>query len=556
MLEKLFVKIMQGHHLVIEPATIDMYDTDEVAFETQMRCWMARVKKLSLMLEPFLQHAFAEDARDADPRAIEMASKELQEFVAHHVELWRVDMVANMAMGREVRREELDKDHFGADERGVARKVRYMLNMHVFAELCRMKILLARPGLYRERRNLNHFARDELTCGDYETLYSLKRTTHTMWVEVVQTYGAQAEAEGDDIDESERMAQDMMEQINTMWKCPILEYTQSNVRSLVMFLSQQINQLETRSAIAVREFRTVFRLLWVRIAELCAELHSAEVLDDPDMRTANIADPGDGTQLYGYNRDFLAFCTIYMCEMERRIFHYECLHGNKIHGLPGNTSELGERAFAWIERVVMMIPDDSMDTILESIADDGYHYVGDDEWFEYQRGPDEVYSRGACITKFRPHLYKTYFSEEQLNRRTMLINARTKHPARLFIMHVVDEQLRSVVADFHWMNGVRVDSDGIEQTRWKLTEATSPMLIQTLSSYWAYDSGCVHVCDDIYETLGVWFWLARARYGGVLHGFNLNAVLDEVLNADPRGVPAAAAVAVPQQRGQEPIFEI
>lgn len=478
------------------PLAIDGFDED-VTYQEQMAAWAHRIRELSRWVHRHMEKALADATYAARPA--------VRSAVSATYKRWLADVMATMATGSEPR---ILK----------AKRARFTLHMHVFAELSRMQWLLRCDRLARERDLLRRFERSTLTCDDYEVLYSLERTTHPMWVDIMESHQTKAEEEPD---ESDLQAAEALERLRVMWKRPLLEYRASDVQALLLFLTQQANAVPSDAA-AVAEFARVHELLWTRTAELLSQMQPEAVHDDPEMRV-------QAGELYGPSRLLLAFCTIYTLQLERRLFMHRLLSRARVRVPP--VADLRERTFAWVEHMLETLPEDAFDTLMTEVADDGYRFPGDDAWFRF-RWPERVHSRGACITALRPHLYRLYYSEDYVARRTVLLGAKRNHAHRLVVLRAVDQHLRLEAPAIRWCNGVQVDNDGIEMSAWKLHNAMSPMLVQVLSSYWAYYDGRVHVCDDLYESIAVWFWLLRVHHNDVLDGISIRGASEAAIGAD------------------------
>jgi hypothetical protein len=328
-----------------------------------------------------------------------------------------------------------------------------------------------------------------------------------------------------------------------------MQFTQSECMVVILFLTQQVDDVPTTPyrkdpendvivLNVVEEYRRVFQVLWLRCGALMAEYHNETVLDDPEMRTPipSVGGANDQENLYSFNQDFSIFCAIYMGEILRRFFYYDKLaRTNRINladiGLTETKiKEIRESTLKWMTRVVEMLPEEAFEEVYRTHAvTPGYNFPGDDLWFRY-KWPNEIHSRGACIAKIRPHLHKRFFSESQINKHVVLSSTKTSNVSRLFIYKALDEHLGIYYPRVEWMNGTMVDCDGIEMSAYRLQTNLVPVLLQVFSVYWCYDRGRVYVCDDVYETLGVWFWLLHTRYGDTMYDVDLSAIIKQVLS--------------------------
>lgn len=533
---------MEGDAL--DPIELNILDDDVLCFEDQLKMIFGRIKALHQWLHPLLGACIAaedaiamlptpaeqmEEVPPADMLAVEFPP--IRKRLEHLCYRWTVSMLSDMEQMREVRYHRLDKRFFATLPDGTERTLRTTLGMHVFAELTNMRYLLYFPTYYREKRLLHTTA---YLARPSQITYSLENTKHPMWIDVAQsldTSDTYANPKSIKDDERDVEADEIRKSVNQFWKRPILTMKQSELRLLIMFVTQQLNDVPTRDVNAVKEYQHVVELIWIRSAMLQMELLPVDVMDDQEMRME--VKPG----LYAKNRAFCAFCTFYLSEVARRSFHWLKLKDNTYREeSPELIAKATEKVYKWVEHAVTMFPDEAFDQLYEEVQDLGYAYVGDDAWFRFSM-VGKIHSRTACIHELRPHMRRRYFRETRLNSAVVLKNARSKHLARLFVLRAVDEHLRSLVPNLHWSNGVQVESDGIEMTRFKLENPISPMLVQVFSSYWPYHNGKVHVCDDVYEAIAVWWLMLRRHYSSHLSEFYLGRIFEEIFGDFKEQVP-------------------
>ncbi len=111
----------------------------------------------------------------------------------------------------------------------------------------------------------------------------------------------------------------MQSKIKEIWSRPILKYTQTEVIALVMFLSQQLNDIPNDCVV---EYRFVFEMLVARIGILLLRKWPASILDynekdDPTMRY----EVEDGA--YMVDRHFLVFISFYMGAIMQRLVYQD-----------------------------------------------------------------------------------------------------------------------------------------------------------------------------------------------------------------------------------------
>lgn len=527
----------------MQPSSIDLFDDDAQDIRSQYREFCERLEQLSHWNQELRRRAYDEDERlprlygtDFMPYASTTA---VRAEIKKQFDDWSMALFSQSQLMREVRHYDAKHDALG---------------MHVFLELTQLNAQLARPALLLERENLATIDPDMLTEGGdgYDSLFSLQRTKHPLWVQALNSFecpapkmgpgGVVAEDDGEDGDRV-RIAE-VQERMKQLWVTPILKAKQSQVRLIILFLTQQLRQLPTRNAALIAEYRRVYNLTWVRVAALTNQSCSADELDEPDMRQP-LAD-----KQYAFNRSFAMFCYFYLSEVQRCFFHHDLLRARPpIRGF-GDGSLIADHVFRWLSRVVDTYAADAFEDLYTTRAvPEGYHFVGDDDWFKFAY-PTNVHSRGACIAEIRPHFYRAYYSEANLSKG--IVMAKAKHGdymATLFVLHALHEYLRIQTPRVSWLSGCVVDgTDGIEQSVYLLKNRLCPVLIQVVSFFWVYCPGdperrtgaTVHVCDNVYEAIGVWFWVLHTQFGDRLYDVDMSCYMREAL--PPPGAAAAAAL--------------
>jgi hypothetical protein len=450
---------------------------------------------------------------------------------------WCTHLITHMDEMREIRFYNLSEEDFGLDADGNKRKFKGTNGVHVFFELTRVNYLVYYPNLLEEMDNLSMYEEEELSTEHYLMLYSLKRTTHPSFVAIVDTFDISAlyEEKEDPDEEVEEMRRD----IQNLWAKPIMQYTQKQVQMVVLFLTQQLNDVPTKDPNVVEEYRKVFIVLWLRMAQFFMEFQPVEVLDDPEMRKGpfETQDPED-VNTCAPNQNFLAFCFFYMAELLRRFFYYDMLVKNKMHPReippPEMCAQLRDRTKAWVKRLMESIAEDAFEDIYADNMPKGYAFVGDDNWFKFS--VQGVHSRGACIAQLRPHLHKRFFSQNQVTPHSVLSTTKESYVSRLFVLRAIDEHLKIQLSRVRFLNASVVMNEGIEMSAYKLQTNLVPVLLQVFSSFWPYDQGRVYVCDDIYEAVGVWFWLVKKRYRSQLYDCDLSSIMPHIIVPDGEGI--------------------
>ncbi len=537
------------------PYNLDLFD-DSTNFRTKYKHFFEHVQALGTLTTSYLKRCAAED--DDFQKRLDEAEQREEAFTDSAVtfvsapheqdrlieiyDAWREAFIVCMESMREIRHYVLRKDAFDPDENGYARKLKNTLGMHVFFELTRLYGLIHRPSLLEEQDNIACIPLEELSSDDYVMMLSLSKTKHALWISIVNTFDISDLYETKEDPDAEVEA--ALIKIKGMWVKPIMSFTQSELVIMVFFLTQQLNDVPTTPSSCfingteckinvVEEYRRIFHAVWLRAGMLMQETHGANVLDvvvdapapgevgDPPMRQEIL--PG----IFSFHRNFATFCSFYMGEIARRFFYYDLLSKNIMrHNAP--VAELAQSTSAWLTRVVDLFADEAFEDMYTNTNPEGYLFVGDDGWFKYS-WPQKIHSRGACITAFRPHLYKRFYSEAQLNKRAVLNGTKTNNVARLFVFRAIDEHVKIQIPHVHWLNAVVVSNACIEMSAFKLEASKAPVIIQVFSSYWTYDKGFVHICDDIFEAVGMWFWLLATRYNSKLHDCDLHEIVKQIV---------------------------
>lgn len=140
--------------------------------------------------------------------------------------------------------------------------------------------------------------------------------------------------------------------------------------------------------------------------------------------------------------------------------------------------------------------------------------------------PQKIHSRGACITDLRPHLHNRFKSEGNVGKQYPI---NPTYMQRRLIFTIIDEHIRSQLPHVHWEEAVVIDNWDIELSAYKLENPLAPLLVQPLSSHFVYDCGQLYPCNDIYESIGVWFYLLHTRYKNRLFDTDMTSLVRVVL---------------------------
>lgn len=541
----------------MDPYHLDLFD-DSVPYQTQFADMFKSLSRLGVFTTSHLQRIVAEeeafnkriDEAEAQGKVLDeepstfLSDPGVHNEVQRLYDLWCEHMITQMERMRESHFYVFDKELFGTTAENRPHKAKDAHGAHVFLELTRLNYFVHYPTLLKEMDTISMTG----PAKDMLFTYSLNDTTDRSFISIVDTFDISALYE--EKEEPDEEVEAMKQHVKDLWKRTILSYTQKDVMIVVMFLTQQINDVVTAdNGQAVREYRRVFVVLWLRVAQFFNEFHPADVLNDEEMRHGPFKgndDDKDAVPMCAPNQRFVHFCFFYMAELLRRFFYYDFLYDRRLNvqGTPLSSAD----ARAWVDRVVNGLADEAFEDLYSEMLPTAYGFVGDDAWFRYSR--NAVHSRGACIAALRPHLHKRFFSEQQVTRKSILNTTQSAYASRLFVLRAVDEYLRIQVSHCRFMDAVVIFNEGIEMSAYVLETAKCPLLLQVFSSFWPYCQGRVYVCDDIYEALGVWMHLLQTEYHGCLHNADLSHVL-------PKTIVAASLNNGPiiQQQQQQEHFE-
>ena len=530
------------------PYDLDMFDDSE-NFRTKFRKFFANVDKLGKYVTSLLARLIAEqeafnalidDAEERDEPFEDVATTflsdtSLQLHLTSIYDAWCEALVTEMEGMREIRHYSLSEEHFGLGANGKPQVFKNTNGAHVFFELTRVNYLVHYPQLLSEMENLSLYDESDLTTTHYFMLHSLKMTKHKSWVAIVDSFDISSLYDEKEAPDEE--VEEMRANIKALWDKPIMQYTQSQVQMIVFFLTQQLNDVPTsEGGKVVEEYRRVFLVVWLRIAQFFIEFQPATTLDCETLRKGPF-DTGDATDINtcSVNQQFVGFCFFYMGELLRRFFYYDHLVKNSMREVPQNVEKLTQSTKTWVSRICESLAEDAFDDLYTNGLPIAYAFVGDDGYFKFSKAA--VHSRGACIAEFRAHLHRRYFSEAQVTRRSVLSSTNESYVSRLFVLRLIDAHLRIHLTRVRWLNAVLVMNDDIELSAYKLETNLVPVIIQVFSSFWAYDRGRVYICDDIYETVAVWFWLLATRYKGVLYDCDLTHFVRQVIPLEEQSLP-------------------
>ena len=346
---------------------------------------------------------------------------------------------------------------------------------------------------------------------DYVPVTLEEDTRNPLWVVVYKSFDISDQYEAKE--EKDTNVEDRLVHVKRVWSTDIAYMTQSEIVLLIFFLGQMLGSPRLD---CIGEFRTISSAVWLRAAVLMQEYHDEKTLDEPTMRVAH-----DGAFLA--NRAFMGLVSIYMGEIARRFYEQDLKREIVIDAVRV------ERVRAWLTHVVKTMSSDVFTDLWVKTAEETYAYAGDKTWYKFYY-PTGVYTLGECLLQLRPHLYRRYFSERNMNQ-AVLTNV-DLYPA--FMLRVVDSfigvQTKGIVK---WHDAVVIHSHEIALSAYNMSTDKCPLIVQPVSIYQAYDRGRMIRNGDgtISTALAHWFYLLRSRYNGQLHGNSLTTLVDQVLGS-------------------------
>lgn len=495
------------------PFEVDHFD-DTLHFTSAYKILFERIVRLGKLTTDYITRTFEEDEEHVNllkrneyaAKRTFMSQPQEKAKLLRLFEAWREYYIIHMEPMREIQIFIID-----------GRKVRTSLGIHVFTELTRLNMLLQRPRLMVDLYE--------------EEMQSLENTHHPSWVQIVNSFDISNQYEEKEDKDAE--VEHRLQMMKDLWKKPILLYTQVQVQMVILFLTQQLNEVKNESLF---EFKSVFEWLWIRVGQLQTEPWDTDILDDPDMRIELSKGKEGEKALFAANRDFAAFVFFYMGELGKRFFYYEMLSKRPLADTFPLLKEQTLMCQKWVQHIVGSFAEEAFTDVYTDSCNESYSFVGDDPWFKY-KWPLKVHSRAACLAELRPHLYRRFFSESRASR-TLVLNAiQTSHTARFFVFKAISQYIQIKMggaSEVKWFNGVIIHNDDIHMSTYNLRANMAPFLLQVFSTYWTYYKGCVWKSDNFYETLAVWFNILRENFGSHLFEHDLTPFVDAAIGKNTR----------------------
>ena len=503
------------------PFEVNHFDSD-ISYEEAFYIEAERVQNLANYVTTCVRLCGDEDAKferennNGGIRNTIISRPQIRTQICKLFDIWMEHLIEYCEPLQEVKdyemEEELDPVTFKP------RRFKHSSGMQVFTELTRLFYLKERPMLLMEI--------------DFpEEMLRLSMMKDTSWVKIVQTFDIsdQYEAKEDKDDEVESR----LVVIKAMWEKPILEYTQSEVVIIILFLVQQLNEVKEE---CIDEYRSIFNMVWIRVAQFMIHLHPKEVLNEPTMYTKTEMKEND-VELYTIHRNFYMFATIYMSPILRRFFYHKMFYNIRFNSSSNQTfltAPYGEFTpeliKKWVEKMIHGFAEEAFVDLYVDHCVEAYKFPGDDIWYKYCY-PNKIASVPAYLAQMRPHLYRRYFSESQASKKSVLAAVNDSYIARFFVLKAISTyiQIKTGITEIKFYDACAIQSMELNISYYTMSANRCPLIVQAFSTYWAYNEKTFFPTDNVYEAVGIWFNLLKCCYNSKLHGFTMKRFIKEIL---------------------------
>ncbi len=491
------------------PFEVNHFDND-ISYEEAFFIEAERIENLSKFVTTCLRLCASEDEKWQQERVLvrtSIVSKvEIKTKIQKLYDIWLEHLVEYYVALHEIKdyemEDELDPVTFKP------RRFKHATAMQIFTELTRLFYLKERPMLLFEDESARLCDMKDLS-----------------WVKIVRSFDItdQYEEKEDKDDEVETK----LTQIKAMWEKPILEYTQSEIMCIILFLVQQLNEVQET---CMDEYQLVFNTVWIRIAQFIIHLHPRGVLEE-NKNNLEESEPQMSVKVneefYTVHRNFYMFITIYMTPIIRRFFYQTMFQKLTKPKEIGFIDQATVRK--WVEDIINGFAEEAFNDLYVEHCTEAYTFPGDAIWYKYMY-PTKIASIPAYLAKMRPHLYRRFFSESQASKKSVLAAVDTSFIARFFVLKAISAyiQIKTGINEVKFYDACAIQSMELNFSYYTMTANRCPLIIQAFSTYWAYDDKCFWPSDNVYETIGAWFYLLRVRYESKLHGFSLKRFFVEL----------------------------
>lgn len=501
----------------LPPSDINFFDNEQTPECTIMKHILLKLIHCGAIVTKYILQCTQEDnirlAKEKEDNLFMLDRDTFVEREEHCLVLnqlfvaWKLFFLEHQALMHEVHTRLLEDELIPGTNK--PRKLRTTLGTSVFTEITRLFYLLHRPTILMELES-EHIA--------------LCILEHPLWVSISTTFDISAQYE--DKEKKDGIVESGLELLRSMWERSIVDYKQSECVMLTFFLTQQLDQLRQE---CLDEFEAVFYALWYRVGMLIQKTwpnNSSEcVLDEPSFSQALT---GKDTRVC--NRDFFTFISFYFGEIMYRFHYYRSMKPFAMNATMPLPPGLKESVAHWLKNIVSEMPEEAFSDMYGEICNVAYNFAGDSNWFRY-KWPFKVYNVSIAIMELRPHLYRRYHSEDRTTKERCLATVNDNYLSRLFLLKAVQVYIHTKSGGNHidWHGRTVIRSQEIVACTYELMANECPLLVQVMSSFWAYDQKHVFITDSLYESIGVVLLLLRKSYEDCFFGHSLTFFIDQAL---------------------------
>lgn len=351
----------------------------------------------------------------------------------------------------------------------------------------------------------------------------------------------------------------------------VMMYTQEEIRTTIFNLVEVINMIPY-----TEHFKEFVNLIDLKCSTFLCQTMSGTIINDQKFRMVQDMRPGskpikkkivhedengdymeeivdewsESDKRCLFNRDFWIFCTIYMTKIRRRFYYQSMipqmdLQRPTLSYLPDQAID---RLKDWCTKLAVGLAD-NFDDRYKANCRQGYNFDGDKQWYDY-KFPMSSRTVEAQVRKLRPETAVSFFSEDNVSRRSVINMTNQSYSACIFIIDLVDRYFR-IYKDLNWRDGYVIFNEDIEESFDKLTTSKEPFLVQVFSSFWVYLGGKVLVADSIYAAICLWFLCVRKTRSGLglpadtlLGNCNIGDVINRVLSPQDKEEEGIVTVAI------------
>lgn len=317
---------------------------------------------------------------------------------------------------------------------------------------------------------------------------------------------------------------------NLEWDKRVFAYTQSEVMSAILFLTQILDDLaspQLEYGDGTHEFFEYFQALYLRNAIFyCQQSFPPDLLDVEEMTEK---EKEGGLRV---NFDYYIWCSFYFGAILRRIYYYEQLKHNVLEPPIRVGGAEMKRCQKYVRHLCDILGVESCEEIYTDTCEQIYRLPGDAEWFSHRYRAQPA--TAIILNKLRPTVETRFWQEANISVESVLSLSKQQAPqfmiraAAAFVLNVIDAHLKGTEG-IAWRDAATVAQTEIELSQWKLSRSSCPLIFQVFSRWWVYDNLHYQPTDSIYEALVMWARLLKTRYKCKLFDVSLKEMCDQIL---------------------------